>query len=910
MNETGPGISVLVIEDNQGDFFLIEEYLIKKFVQPDIDHADSCQNAIQYLEKRKDYDAILLDLTLPDARGEELVTSIVNLSGHIPVIVLTGYSNQDFGIKTLNLGAADYLLKDDLDEELLKRSLVYSTERKKISIDLEDSEKQYRDLFDLNPIPMWVYDLETKRFLDVNQAAVDHYGYSEEEFLDLTLDEIRLFRVEGGLSDEKELQSVSVINNDNVWKHKTNSGRIIDASVQSGNMIFEGIPAAIELVNDVTEKLKAEQAVLKKGKLLAAGSEVAGLLLEKVEWEIVLDNTLHIIGKAMDVDRVYFFKVHHDLHTGKNLISQQNEWSGMTAKSELENPSMQNLPAEDFQIFMRPLSEGRAFKTIVSQLPDNEFKKIVMVQNVRSILALPVFIDAEFFGFIGLDDCKTDRVWTDEEVQFISSITSNLANAIEKRQAIDDLTQSEQRFKALVQEGSDLIAIVDDEANYKYAAPTVENVLGFKAEEFTGKNALEYIHNDDQERITELLGQLPIEGRIDIKPYRFRDVNGNWRWLETIVTDMTDNPAVDGYVANSRDITQRKNEEERLKLLESAITNTQESVVILESEPSELPGRKIIFANKAFTDMTGYDREEVTGQTLQFLNGPKTDRGELTRMRNALEKGEAVNAEFLNYRKNGEEFWVNVSMVPVSNKSGTFTHWISIGRDVTYRRKQEEDIRASLREKEILLAEIHHRVKNNLAVVSAMLQLQAAREDDQDLVYHLMDSVGRIKTIANIHEQLYQSNNFSRVDVAKNIEELVDKISETFDPEKLIEVSYDLKPVYMNVNQAVPFSLIINEVITNSMKHAFNGNKNGRVEIVLSRIDERIKMLIRDNGIGLPDLKSIQNGSTLGFQIISVLSQQLKAEYYYQKISNGNGTEFSIAFDKANIKGSSSAFYE
>ncbi len=910
MNHVKANLSVLVVEDNQGDFYLIEEYLIKEFVQPDIDHADSFQRATTRIGSGKDYDVVLLDLTLPDARGEELVTGIVQQSGHIPVIVLTGHTNQEFGVKTLNLGASDYLLKDDLNEELLKRSIIYSTERKKISRELEDSEKQYRELFDLSPIPMWVYDQDSKRFLDVNQAAVDHYGFNEEEFLKMSINEIRLSKADTDHPDHGQIMADSVIGDENLWKHRTKSGKIIDVEVQTNETFFEGIPSRIVSANDVTDKIKAEQEVIKKSNLLAAGSEIAGLLLQKVDWESILDNILYTIGKAVDADRVYYFEIHPDPDSGKRLISQRNEWSNLKVSSELENPDIQNLIASDFLIFMKPLAEGKPFKSIVSQLPDSEFKRIVKDQGVRSILALPIFIHGSFVGFIGMDDCTNDRVWTDEVIRFLSSVTLNLANAIEKRNAIDDLKQSEQRFKAMVQEGSDLIAILDEQANYKYIAPTVKKVLGFEPEEFLDKNALEYIHEDDKGRIIKLLDELPIEELIEIEPYRYRDFEGNWRWLETIVTNMTDNPAVSGYVANSRDITQRKKEEARLKLLESAITNTQESVVILESEPTNLPGRKIIYANQAFTEMTGYSRDEVKGQTLHFLNGPKTDRNELKRMRVALEEGKPVNAEFLNYKKSGEEFWVNISMVPVSDNTGSFTHWISIGREVTHRRKQEEEIKKSLREKEILLAEIHHRVKNNLAVVSAMLQLQAAKMEGQDHINHLMDSVGRIKTIANIHEQLYQSNNFSMIDVANNIDVLVDKISQTFDPDSVIKVDYDLSPVYLNVNQAVPFSLIINEVITNSMKHAFDKKSDGKIEMNLAITGERVIMTIRDNGIGIPDMEKLQEGNSLGIQIISVLTQQLRAEYSYQKISNGNGTLFSIAFDKMNIKGSSSAFYE
>ncbi|MEX2573744.1 MAG: PAS domain S-box protein [Balneolaceae bacterium] len=597
----------------------------------------------------------------------------------------------------------------------------------------------------------------------------------------------------------------------------------------------------------------------------------------------------------------------------------------------------------------------------------------------------------------------------------------------DRKQAEEDLQLSEQRFKTLVQDGSDLIAILDHEANYIYVSPTSAAILGTPADYYIGKNALDFIHEEDQGKILSLLSELSSEQRISITPYRFRDAEGNWRWIETTLTNMMEDPAIGGLVANSRDITEQienekelrqlslvaskttdvvvitdpedqikwvndafkkltgysleecagrnpgallqgpntdqetikrlqkaignqesiteeilnytrdgrtywldmtidpvfdergvctdfiaiernitrqKKEEQRLKLLESAITHTTESVVIIEAQPSDLPGRKIIYANEGFTNMTGYNKKEVIGQTLHFLNGPKTDQEERLKLRKAIEKWQPAEAEFINYRKNGEWFWINISMVPVTDQKGNYTHWISIGRDVSEQKNQQQQLLESLKEKETLLAEIHHRVKNNLAVVSGMMQLQAGEEDNQEVITRLFDSVVRIKTMANIHEQLYQSNSFTRLEFSENIKILTASIVQTFQMEMKIKLDFNCETVQLNINQAIPCSLIVNEIVTNILKHAFTGLKAGKILITLSENDEKntIHLNVSDNGNGLPPGFDKTGGQgSLGLQLVDVLARQLKADYRYDSLDTG--TAFTIQFKKAELKG-------
>lgn len=258
---SGKKLHFLTVEDNTGDFLLIEDYIKDEITHSVIHHAKTFSEAKEYLNQDIHFDAILLDLSLPDASGEQLVKEMVRLSGSVPIIVLTGYTDKDFGVRTLSLGVSDYLLKDELDPSQLYKSIAYSIERKRISLQLEESEEKYRDLFHLSPLPMWVYDVGTYRFLNVNEAAVRHYGYSREEFLGMTIKDIR---------PEEDVNSIEATVNINketgafyqgTVRHHKKSGELIHVEIQSNLINFEGMKARLVLARDISERIKYIQAI-------------------------------------------------------------------------------------------------------------------------------------------------------------------------------------------------------------------------------------------------------------------------------------------------------------------------------------------------------------------------------------------------------------------------------------------------------------------------------------------------------------------------------------------------------------------------------------------------------------------------------------------------------------------------
>jgi PAS domain S-box-containing protein len=290
------------------------------------------------------------------------------------------------------------------------------------------------------------------------------------------------------------------------------------------------------------------------------------------------------------------------------------------------------------------------------------------------------------------------------------------------------ILQSEQRFKALIQESSDLIQILDATNNFTYVSPTSKSILGIAPEEFVGRNALEFIHPDDAEKVSAGFQQILTADRLVLEPYRVHNHKMEWRWFETVFTNMLDNPAVNGIVGNSRDITAKMENEEQLKLLESVITNTKDAVLITEAERFEDVGYRIIYVNAAFTQMTGYTAAEVIGRSPKMLQGPNTNKEELAKLDYAFQNWEAHEITAINYKKNGEEYWVNFTVTPIANEKGAYTHWIAIEQDVTEQKTKELGTE--------LLARISldFKIENNYATATKELCKSISKIGDFDWV--------------------------------------------------------------------------------------------------------------------------------------------------------------------------------
>jgi PAS domain S-box-containing protein len=345
-----------------------------------------------------------------------------------------------------------------------------------------------------------------------------------------------------------------------------------------------------------------------------------------------------------------------------------------------------------------------------------------------------------------------------------------------------------------------------------------------------------------------------------------------------------------------RIITHRKLKEskERWKRL---VNNDPDLIQITD------PDGIVEFINPAGAQMFGKDSpEEIIGNN--YLDIIEIENLELAKNRNQkLLNGEQIPPErFKITASDGEVRYLRVQSVLATLDSGE-KGIQNVAEDITERIKYERELKDSLREKEVLLQEVHHRVKNNLAVVSGMLQLQGFKTDNSKIQQVLEVSEKRIKTMALIHEKLYQSESLSDISFGDYVSDLVERIGEVAGDAGNIELDLTYDSFNLNVNQAVPCALIINEIVSNAFEHAFTDDKGGTIRIVIRDNDGNIFVKIEDDGRGMPQDLEAEDTESIGFTIVNTLITQLEAD---KEVSGDDGFSFAFSFKKQELRGSSS----
>jgi PAS domain S-box-containing protein len=305
--------------------------------------------------------------------------------------------------------------------------------------------------------------------------------------------------------------------------------------------------------------------------------------------------------------------------------------------------------------------------------------------------------------------------------------------------------------------------------------------------------------------------------------------------------------------------------------------------------------RKIIKANDRSVELFGMDdKQEFYDKYGIDLHKEMPSEQEMQYMRDNLNTKGSYEGEILYKRKNGTEFWgaLAIKLVLIGDQKYQSVRV----RDITEEKKAKALIQSSLHEKEILLSEIHHRVKNNMAVISGLLGLQSSYVDDSQLQMLFEESRNRIHSMALIHDKLYQHETFARIDFNAYCNDLLTYISSSYNASST-KVSYKVscKDIFIDIKNAVPCGLILNELISNAYKHAFKERETGEITIVCTKMGGKLTMMVSDNGIGFEPGNTLQNPVSLGLTLITALVDQVGGDI---KITNKNGTTFYISFEE------------
>ena len=526
-----------------------------------------------------------------------------------------------------------------------------------------------------------------------------------------------------------------------------------------------------------------------------------------------------------------------------------------------------------------------------------------------------------------------DRTMVERNVDGqVTSYEGSVIDITERKRAEMALRKSEERFRQIAENSQVWIWEVDAHGLFTYASQMVQEILGYTPEELVGKKYFYDLFCPEDREPLKRASLNVFKSR-----QRFRDyINRNMRkdgatiWLSTSgVPILDEHGALLGYRGADANVTERKQVEEALRESETRFRS------IVESSPMaqyfyhlESDGQLIfIGANPSADRIIGISHHSLLGKTIEEAF-PNLCHTEIPKMYRKVAKGEIGPQTFeISYQDNRLSGFYDVSVfktgpmniavdfLDISERKQAEAELArhrdrleelvkertaELEKEIAERKQAEQRIQAALAEKEVLLREVHHRVKNNLNTIANILYFQAKTLEDKKALAAFKDSENRIHSMARIHEHLYSSPSLTQINMVSYFKDLTADLQQTFGS-KPIAIHIDASKKHLEIDQAIPCGLIVNELVTNSLKYAFpEGTTNSRKELSIrltTQADQHI-LEVRDNGVGLPPGLDVKNSPSLGLRLVSMLTRQLKGRLTIDT-APGKGVKFTVNFPVA-----------
>lgn len=750
---------ILLFEDNPGDAFLLKDMLETHPVAAfKLERVERLAVGLQRLSTNR-YDVVLLDLSLPDSQGIETFNRVQQAAPRVPVVVLSGLDDETLAVQAVREGAQDYLVKGRVDGNLLVRSIYYAIERNRVQQALRDEERKREKILETMIDGMVVIDLNGN-FTYANRAAAATLGFDEtslpqQHLLNLVCNYDPHRRENEGEQPNDHPLSVALTRQRQVEEQEcrfiTRSGEQKWLSVNAAPLFDEAgqLYGAIASFRDITERKRAQENIRRREAILEAVGFTAERLLKTACWESGLELVLEHLGQALQASRAYFFE-NQVTEDGSPHAHPRDYWvvpgigplPGARWLFDFSNQFSQ------FGRWMELLRQGLPVIVVGEELSLSE-KALLEKVGIYSIVAIPVFVEQEWWGILYFDFIQSHWKISVPEVEALQAAANTLGAAVQRSRVETALRRSETLYRVLVEQISDAIVIIDQEGIVRFVNPATETLF----------------QRSTSDLLTEAFGfPLGSEDAPEINILR------------------KDRPAA---------------------IAEMRVTETE---------------------------------------------------------------------------------W-----------AGEPVYLVSL-RDITARKQAEEKIAASLREKEALLKEIHHRVKNNMQVISSLLNLQTYEVKDKQVLEVLRESQSRIKSMALVHEKLYQSPDLALIDFGAYIRSLATYLFRMYVIDlNRISLAIDVQDVYLSVDVAIPCGLIVNELISNCLKHAFPDGRTGQISIHLHPLGDFYELVIQDDGVGLPAGLNFRETESLGMQLICTLIRQIDGQI---ETSQEAGTTFRILFQE------------
>lgn len=521
---------------------------------------------------------------------------------------------------------------------------------------------------------------------------------------------------------------------------------------------------------------------------------------------------------------------------------------------------------------------------------------------IRAIAGLPIVAVTPTGDFAGtLTALDLLRCFSPEQlyqrVQVLTRSLSVQTAALAQEQA--QRRQIETQFHEITTAISQVFFIRAVTGEFLYISPAYEELWGRSRDNLYQhpEDWLNAVHPDDLEIVRTSLEE-QFRGQAVEREYRIIQPSGEIRWIRArISTVKSADQQVLRFIGIAEDITDRKHAElalvEQENFLRSIYESVHDGIFVIDVLPDgEL---RYVSINPAQSKLLGMETEAFLGKTPEQIFPPVAAAWVRQQYQKCIALGNAITyEELLPFQE--QEYWWQTSLTPLKDSQGRIYRLVGICANITQIKRTETALRKSLQEKEILLSEVHHRVKNNLQIISSLLSLQANRIQDQTAHDLLIESRNRISIMALIHEHLYRSGDLTYINFETYTRQLINSIFATYSilaQNITYEIIIDSKAT-VRLEQSIILGLILNELINNALKHAFSKDQSGKITIQLEYIqDDKLILTVWDNGIGLPNNFEWRNIQSMGLKLVQILTSQLLGVL---EIKPCNPTTFKLIF--------------
>ena len=638
---------------------------------------------------------------------------------------------------------------------------------------------------------------------------------------------------------------------------------------------------ALVLGSTVSKGRRTEKTTERQSALLNSVGFATNQLLSMTDREQTVTAVLQNLAVEADMARTYVLE--NSPHSGASKQRLYEHWRSATPLAKEQSDVLDTMLRDRINENAAALAEGKVVQFRTVDLPESD-QEVLASRSIRASIILPIFVDGHWWGCLGMDQSAADRPWPQMEVSAFKATGRVLA-------ALLSHANVEQQFRQLTGNIPAVFWIAAPDGMEKtYVSPAYEQVWGWPYESILNdpRSWISPVYHEDFARISAAVPK-QMRGEYD-EEYRIVRSDRSVRWIRETAFPVRDTSGeVSRIVGIAQDITPQKEAEESLRatsvLLSSLIDNLHAGIVV------EDQSRKIIHLNPAFCKMfdvtapagslIGIDSNRVFGE--QGVWARRSDE--------IINSGKECRAEEI-VSEFGRVYCRDYFPLSVD---GDCQYHLWRYEDITDRKRGDERIRASLKEKEVLLKEIHHRVKNNLQVISSLLNLQANQIRDPETAQVFRDSQSRVRAMSLVHERLYQSSDLARIDFAGYVQDVTRHLLRSYQTgQGRVRLDVDVDPVSFNVDTAIPCALIINELVSNALKYAFPNGREGQIRIRLTQTHgEHLTLSISDNGIGFPKDFDWEQTNSLGLHLVRSLTDQLNGSIQCQFDS---GARFDIRF--------------